>query len=132
LWSQNSSDLPIIKQQAEKLAQDQKDIRKLAQRYIETYERRKVVLAQNQEIEPDLQADIDKFSVFHNLDSGGEIEDTQESDNLAASQKDLLLYSLLKADLANYCQLLEHPKIVAELQDFARKEWVEIVILITI
>jgi hypothetical protein len=30
--------LPIIKQQAEKLAEEQKDIRKLAQRYIETYE----------------------------------------------------------------------------------------------
>jgi hypothetical protein len=37
-----------------------------------------------------------------------------------------LLYSLVKADFANYCQLLEHPKIVAELQEFARKEWVEI------
>jgi hypothetical protein len=118
--------LPIIKQQALKLAEDQKDIRKLAQRYIETYERRKAVLVKNQEIEPNLQADIDKFVVFDNLDSGGEIEETQESDNLAASQKDLLLYSLVKADLANYCQLLEHPKIVAELQDFARKEWVEI------
>jgi hypothetical protein len=118
--------LPIIKQQAEKLAEDQKDIRKLAQRYIETYERHKAVLAKNQEIEPGLQADIDKFVVFDNLDSGGEIEETQESDNLAASQKDLLLYSLVKADLANYCQLLEHPKIVGELQEFARKEWVEI------
>ncbi|NJR17911.1 MAG: hypothetical protein HC785_20750 [Calothrix sp. CSU_2_0] len=118
--------LPIIKQQALKLAEEQKDIRKLAQRYIETYERRKAVLAKNQEIEPNLQADIDKFTIFDNLDSGGEIEDTQEDDNLNSSQKDLLLYSLLKVDLANYCQLLEHPKIVSELQDFVRKQWVEI------
>ncbi|AFZ01702.1 hypothetical protein [Calothrix sp. PCC 6303] len=124
--SVNNEILPIIKQQAEQLAGDQKDIRKLAQRYIETYERRKAVLAKNQEIEPNLQADIDKFTIFDNLDSGGEIEDVRESDNLTLSQKDLLLYSLIKTDLANYCQLLEHPKIVAELQDFARKQWVEI------
>ncbi|MEA5573452.1 hypothetical protein [Calothrix sp. UHCC 0171] len=124
--SVNNEILPIIKQQAEQLASDQKDIRKLAQRYIETYERRKAVLAKNQEIEPNLQADIDKCVVFDNLDSGGEIEEAQNSDNLAASQKDLLLYSLVKADLDNYCQLLEHPKIVVELQDFARKQWVEI------
>ncbi|AKG21194.1 hypothetical protein [Calothrix sp. 336/3] len=122
----NKEIIPIIKQQAEQLASDQKDIIKLAQRYMKTYERRKALLATSQENEPNLQADIDKFFVFDNLDSGGEIEETQESDNLAASQKDLLLYSLLKADLANYCQLLEHPKIIAELQEFTRKQWVEI------
>jgi hypothetical protein len=124
--SVNKEILPRIKQQAQKLAQDQKDIRKLAQRYIETYERRKAVLAKNQKIEPNLQTDIDKFAIFDNLDSGGEIEDTIEGDNFVVPQKDLFLYSLLKADLANYCQLTEHPKIVASLQDFARKEWVEI------
>jgi hypothetical protein len=124
--SVNNEILPIIKQQAEQLASDQKDIRKLAQRYIETYERRKAVLAKNQEIEPNLQADIDKFTIFDNLDSGGEIKDVRENDNLTLSQKDLLLYSLIKADLANYCQLLEHPKIIAELQEFTRKQWVEI------
>jgi hypothetical protein len=122
----NQEILPILKQQAEQLAIDQKDIRKLAQRYIEVYEQRKAVITKNQQIEPDLQADIDKFSVFDNLDSGGEIEDSQQDGDLVTSQKDLLLYSLIKADLANYCQLLEHPKIVAELQDFARKQWVEI------
>ncbi|AKG21325.1 hypothetical protein [Calothrix sp. 336/3] len=122
----NKEIIPIIKQQAEQLANAQKHIIKLAQRYMKTYERRKALLAKSQENEPNLQADIDKFVVFDNLDSGGEIEETPESDNLAASQKDLLLYSLLKADLANYCQLLEHPKIIAELQEFTRKQWVEI------
>ncbi|BAZ37573.1 hypothetical protein NIES4101_34960 [Calothrix sp. NIES-4101] len=124
--SVNKEILPTIKQQAEQLVSNQKDIRKLAQHYIETYERRKAVLAKNQGIEPNLQVDIDKLVVFDNLDSGGEIEETQESDNLAASQKDLFLYSLVKADLANYCQLLEHPKVIAELQEFTRKQWVEI------
>jgi hypothetical protein len=119
--------LPIIKQQAEKLAQEQKDIRKLAQRYIETYQRRKAILAQSQEIEPDIQEAIQQFSLFDSLDSGGDSEENQEGENFTTQQqKDLFLYSLLKADLAGFNQILEHPKIIAELQNFVRKEWVEI------
>ncbi|MDJ0733556.1 MAG: hypothetical protein QNJ47_05610 [Nostocaceae cyanobacterium] len=114
--------LPVIKQQAEKLAQDQKDPRKLAQRYIETYERRQALLTKI-DVELALETDIEeKFSIFDNLDSGGEAEDSQQGEE----QRDLLLYSLLKTDLAAYCQLVEHPKIIAELQDFVRKEWMEI------
>ncbi|RUT01622.1 hypothetical protein DSM106972_067190 [Dulcicalothrix desertica PCC 7102] len=117
--------LPIIKQQAEQLAHDQKDLRRLAQRYLETYERRKALLAKS--LESNFQEDIDdKFSIFDNLDSGGEADDTTDGENFSYEQKDLLLYSLLKNDLSGYCQLLEHPKIITELQEFARKEWVEI------
>jgi hypothetical protein len=119
--------LPIIKQQAEKLAQDQKDPVKLALRYVETYERRKAFLAKSMEYESGCQeVTDDKFSMFDNLESGGEGEDNQDGENSANEQKDLLLYSLLKADLDGYCQLIEHPKIISELQEFARKEWVEI------
>ncbi len=118
--------LPIIKQQAEKLALEQQDPIKLAQRYIETYERRKAILAQSQEFEPKFPEDIEKFSIFDNLDSRSESEDNQDNDHFATQQKDLLLYSLLKADLSGFCQIIEHPKIIAELQEFARKEWVEI------
>ncbi|BAY93663.1 MULTISPECIES: hypothetical protein [unclassified Tolypothrix] len=118
--------LPKIKQQAEKLALDQKHPIKLAQRYIKTYERRKSILAKKQEVEPQIQEDIEQFSIFDNLDSGGESEDTQDNDRFATQQKDLLLYSLLKADLSGFKQIIEHPKIIAELQEFARKEWVEI------
>jgi hypothetical protein len=119
--------LPIIKQQAEKLAQDQKDPVKLALRYVETYERRKAFLAKSMEYESGCQGVTeDKFSIFDNLESGGEGSDSQDGENSANEQKDLLLYSLLKADLDGYCQLIEHPKIISELQEFARKEWVEI------
>lgn len=119
--------LPIIKQQAEQLAHDQKDLRRLAQRYIETYERRKAFLENSLELKSSFQEDIeDKFSIFDNLDSGGEVDESQEGENFTHEQKDLLLYSLLKADLSGYCQLLEHPKIISELREFARKEWVEI------
>ncbi|RUS96609.1 hypothetical protein DSM106972_086320 [Dulcicalothrix desertica PCC 7102] len=117
--------LPIIKQQAEQLAHDQKDLRRLAQRYVETYERRKALLAKS--LESNFQEDInDKFSIFDSLDSGGEVDNATDGESLSYEQKDLLLYSLLKNDLFNYCQLLEHPKIITELQEFARKEWVEI------
>ncbi len=119
--------LPIIEQQAEKLAQDQKDPIKLAQRYIQTYERRQTILAKSQEIKTELKQDIEQFSIFDNLDSGGDSEENQDGDNFATGQqKDLLLYSLLKSDLSGFNQIIEHPKIITELQDFARKEWVEI------
>lgn len=117
--------LPIIKQQAEQLAHDQKDLRRLAQRYIETYERRKALLAKS--LDSNFEEHIDdKFSIFDSLDSGREVDSATDGENLTYEHKDLLLYSLLKNDLSGYCQLLEHPKIIAELQEFARKEWVEI------
>ncbi|MBD2357667.1 hypothetical protein H6G41_24160 [Tolypothrix sp. FACHB-123] len=119
--------LPIIKQQAEKLAQDQKDPRRLALRYVETYERRRALLSKIIGIEPDIKADIeDKFAIFDTLSSGSEGEDIQESESLKPEPKDLLMYSLLKTDLENYCQIIEHPKIITELQNFVRKQWVEI------
>lgn len=113
--------LPIIKQQAEKLALDQKTPIKLALRYIETYERRKALLAKNLASGSDFTEDIDeKCDIFDNLNSGISSKENKESD------RDLLLYSLLKADVNNYCQLIEHPKILAGLRDFVRKEWVDI------
>ncbi|MFB2771928.1 hypothetical protein ACE1AT_21965 [Pelatocladus sp. BLCC-F211] len=119
--------LPIIKQQAEKLASDQKDPRRLALRYIETYERRKALRAKHDEASLDTLEEIEnKFSIFDSLDSGGETGEIEDGEDNSTQQKDLLIYSLLKADLSGYCQLIEHPKIIAELQEFARKQWVEI------
>ena len=120
--------LPIIKQQAEQLATVQKDPLKLAQRYIENYERRKSLCQKNFQLDLEPK-DLDlnnKFSIFDDLDSDREDEKNHDRDNIDCAQKDLLLYSLLKADVNNYCQLIEHPKIVSELQDFARKQWVDI------
>ncbi|MEL7245969.1 MAG: hypothetical protein AAGM40_27095, partial [Cyanobacteria bacterium J06573_2] len=116
--------LPIIKQQAEQLATVQKDPLKLAQRYIENYEKRKALCQQNFQLDLEPK-DLDlnnQFSIFDDLDSDRE----DEKHNVDCAQKDLLLYSLLKADVNNYCQLIEHPKIVSELQDFLRKQWVDI------
>ena len=118
--------LPIIKQQAEQLAHQQKDLKKLAQRYIETYEKRKALFSQNIELENTPLNEKDEFNIFDDLDSGGEDEVINDGNNINNPRKDLLIYSLLKADINNYCQLIEHPKIVSELQDFVRKQWVDI------
>ena len=119
--------LPIIKEQAEKLAQDQKDPKNLAQRYIDTCSRRKELAAKKLDSDKDFEQDIDeKLFVFDNLVSDSEIEETQECDNCRKEQKDLKIYSILKADTENFYQLLEHPKIISDLKEFARKQWVEI------
>ena len=119
--------IPIIKEQAQKLAQEQKDPKKLAQRYIENCSRRKALAAKSLDLDKDFEDDIDeKLFVFDNLVYDSEIEEAQECDNCRKEQKDLLLYSILKADTENFYQLLEHPKIISDLKDFARKQWVEI------
>ena len=120
--------LPIIKQQAEKLAIEQKDLLKLAQRYIESYERRKALLVKGSEFCCNSKENVEQFSIFDSLDSGGDNLENQDAVEHFPTQqkKDLLLYSLLKADLSNFNQILEHPKIIGELQNFIRKEWVEI------
>ena len=119
--------LPIIKEQAEKLALEQLSPKKLAQRYIDTCSRRKAFAAKNLDSDTDFKQDIDeKLFLFDNLVSDSEIQEAQECENCIKEQKDLLLYSLLKADTENFYQLLEHPKIISDLKDFARKQWVEI------
>jgi len=112
--------LPLIKQQAEKLAIVQKYPRELAQRYIEIYERRKALLLKDLKTDCDFKEDIEEFSIFDNLDSGSDNFENQDSSEhfTTQRQKDLFLYSLLKADLANFNQIIEHPKIIAELQNF--------------
>ncbi|MGB3756504.1 MAG: hypothetical protein WBA07_09050 [Rivularia sp. (in: cyanobacteria)] len=120
--------LPIIKQQAEKLALEQKNPKLLALRYVENYERRKNILAENIEASESYQNESleEKFSIFDSLSFENENEEIHDSEELNNEQKDLLIYSLLKVDLSGYCQLIEHPKIISELQEFVRKEWVDI------
>jgi hypothetical protein len=36
------------------------------------------------------------------------------------------LYAILKADLAHYGQLLEHPFVIDELKSFAQHRWTEL------
>jgi len=108
--------LPRLEMDALILASIQSDPHKLAQRYVETYERRKALLNSQESESPEDIADFD--AVFDQL-MQGEIPQQQE-------QQDQLVYRLLKADLEGHYQILEHPKIIAELQEFVRSEWVDI------
>ena len=111
--------LPRLEMDALILANSQSDPRKLAQRYVETYERRKALLNSEQPEISELPEDLADFdAVFDKLMQGGDPEQQEEQDQL--------VYRLLKADLEGHYQILEHPKIVAELQEFVRNEWVDI------
>ena len=118
--------LPILKEQAEDLVRVGKSASErlihIAQKYCEKYEKRKGIQAQlaaaSQEVEKDLKAFNDLFdSVLAAV--GDEVEEP-------GNQKDLLAYRLIKADLAGYGQLLSHPRIINELEEFQRKEKLEI------
>ncbi|MEO0844273.1 MAG: hypothetical protein AAF063_36195, partial [Cyanobacteria bacterium J06643_5] len=120
--------LPVLKQQAEELASSQKNPRKLAQRYVESYEHRKALLEDiNKEDITEIDEKLsEKLAILDCLCCNTENEEINQEEELGTEQKDLLVYSLLKADLDGFCQLIEHPKIIAELQEFARKQWVDI------
>lgn len=108
--------LPRLEMDALILANIQSDPRKLAQHYVETYERRKALLNSQESSSAEDLADFD--AVFDQLMQG---ENPQQH-----QQQDQLVYRLLKADLEGHYQILEHPKIIAELQEFVRSEWVDI------
>ena len=133
--------LPIIKQQAQQLAQDQKDPRKLIERYIQVHEgksegaeglRCRGTEGKRSERNTILNLNLDdeymneQFSIFDVLDSGNQGLDYQDCESSRNKEKDLLLYSLLKADTSAFNQLIEHPKVIAQLQEFTRRQWSDI------
>ena len=115
--------LPRLELDAMILANIQSDPRKIAQHYVETYERRKAFVngegkSKISDFEGDLAQEVE--SVFSNLGESGELNPEQQQ------QQDQLIYRLIKADLEGHFQILEHPKITAELQEFVRASWVDI------
>ncbi len=127
--------LPELKEQAKRLAAIQSDPRAIAQYYVEKYEKRQALAFSNQGIGEPLPADFQSWGELSSLideafgdtltseENFGDLEDDEAS---TPTQRDKLLYRLLKADLEGHGQLLEHPKITDELNKFVRKEWVDI------
>jgi hypothetical protein len=114
--------LPRLKLDAMILANIQSDPRKIAQHYVETYSLRKALVngeaeSKISDFSGDLAQEVE--SVFSNLGESGELNPEQQ-------QQDQLIYRLIKADLEGHFQILEHPKIIAELQEFVRASWVDI------
>ncbi|BDA75896.1 hypothetical protein CAL7716_100620 (plasmid) [Calothrix sp. PCC 7716] len=107
----------IIELEAQKLAEAQKDPRKLAQLYCEKYEKRKEFLeeeATNLENEITTEFDQDKQN---NLDKLRE-----------RLNDDSFIYKIIKADLAADAQLLETEKVKNALTEFVQNEWRDIAI----
>lgn len=127
--------LPELKEQAKRLAAIQSDPRAIAQYYVEKYEKRQALAFSNQGTGEPLPADFQSWGELSSLideafgdtltseENFGDLEDDEAS---TPTQRDKLLYRLLKADLEGHGQLLEHPKIADELNKFVRKEWVDI------
>lgn len=125
--------LPELKKQAEKLTAIQSNPRAIARYYVEKYEKRQAIARANQgagKLQAEYLGNSDEvFSLINVAFGEGEPEadlGDSEDEAYAPTQRDQLLYRLLKADLSGHSQLLEHPKITDELNKFVRKEWVDI------
>ena len=111
--------LPELQKEAKKLAANQSSPQKLAQQYIELYERRKELIQGEQLNEQDFNyEDLEGFDEIID-EAFGDEDNTQNT-----AEQDWALYRLLKAD--KHAKLSEHPKIIDELNKFVRKRWVEI------
>ena len=111
--------LPRLENEAKKLAANQSSPQKLAQHYIELYERRKELIQDGQSLDKDFNyEDLEGFDEIID-EAFGDEDNTQNT-----AEQDWALYRLLKAD--KHAKLTEHPKIIDELNKFVRKRWVEI------
>ena len=112
--------LPELQNETKKLVENQSSPQQLAQHYIELYEKRKEAMRLDELDESNFNyADLEGFDQV--IDQAFGDEDL-ELENTA--EKDWTIYKLLKADTQG--KILEHPKIVDELNKFVRKRWVEI------
>lgn len=107
--------LPLLEGKATELASVQQDISELAQYYVSTFEQRFQMqdgVLEDWDDLGDMAAAIDRALGKGSLD--------------AEKRDDVLLYHLLKEDLAHHRQLLEHPKVVETLRQFVRRRWLDL------
>ncbi|MDJ0747179.1 MAG: hypothetical protein QNJ32_28085 [Xenococcaceae cyanobacterium MO_167.B27] len=112
--------LPPLEEKAKDLAEKQSSPQKLAQHFIEVYERRKEAMRVSELNESNFNYDrlegLDQAIDQAFGDEEAELENTAE--------QDWVLYRLLKADI--HGKISEHPKIVDQLNKFVRNEWKDI------
>ena len=119
--------LPKLKAKAERLAEAQSDLRKIAQLYIERHEKR---LQKNQESEEEDIKQLIEPELAQELGLGN--LETIANDKLQTPQTEKeykdWLYEVLKADLIDggHCQMLEMEDITKRLQEFMQSEWVDV------
>ncbi|MEA5566673.1 hypothetical protein [Anabaena sp. UHCC 0399] len=123
-----------LEAQAQKLADNQDDPRKVAQLYCEKYEKRKAFTeSQKTSLEQQITLEVFDVSLVKQLEllTWNETDEEFEiNDGYEQSQKDdLLMYKLIKADLiSGHNQLLETEKVRKELSRFVQNEWRDIAI----
>jgi hypothetical protein len=121
--------LPELGQKAEELAQIQSDPRALAKYYINKHEKRRELLNRNQEntqqAEPteDLASFDQVFRLIEELPTQNLATSSDPDVEVDQEQTNELLYLALKACVKHHPQLLEHPKIVDELNKLTQNEW---------
>ena len=109
--------LPRLQRRLEELKDIADDPRKIAQDYINSIDAKCLGQIQAQTESEDL---ID----FESLDLG-DIENLIDDMFLSNDCEQNLIYRLLKADLKEHCQLLEHPKIIDKLQEHLRQQYMD-------
>ena len=109
--------LPRLQKRLEELKDMADDPRKIAQDYIDSIDAKCKHQIQAQAESEDL---ID-FESFDLVDIENLIDDMFLSNDCEQN----LIYRLLKADLKEHCQLLEHPKIIDKLQEHLRQQYMD-------
>jgi hypothetical protein len=116
---------PLLKANAEKLAEVQSDPRRIAELYIKRHEQQLAKNAERQEeieIKPLIDSGLAKELGLSNLDFQPRKKEVEEDKEYKS-----WVYDVLKTDIgeSGNCQVLEMPEITKQLEKFMRKEWAD-------
>ena len=109
--------LPRLQKRLEELKDMANDPRKIAQDYIDSIDAKCFHQIQAQTESEDL-IDFESFDL-------GDIENLIDDMFLSNDCEQNLIYRILKADLKEHCQLLEHPKIIDKLQEHLKQQYMD-------
>ncbi|MGB6294831.1 MAG: hypothetical protein WBF90_01450, partial [Rivularia sp. (in: cyanobacteria)] len=109
--------LPRLQKRLEELKDMANDPRKIAQDYIDSIDAK---------CKHQIQAQIESEDLidFESLDLR-DIENLIDDMFLSNDCEQNLIYRLLKTDLKEHCQLLEHPKIIDKLQEHLKQQYMD-------
>ena len=109
--------LPRLQRRLEELKDMANEPRKIAQDYIDSIDAKCKHQIQAQ-IESEDLIDFESFDL-------GDIENLIDDMFLSNDCEQNLIYRLLKTDLKEHCQLLEHPKIIDKLQEHLKQQYMD-------
>ncbi|MGD1872958.1 MAG: hypothetical protein ACFB02_07880 [Mastigocoleus sp.] len=109
--------LPRLQRRLEELKDMADDPRKIAQDYVNSIDVRCSHQIQAQ-TESEDRIDFESFDL-------GDIENLIDDMFLSNDCEQNLIYRLIKKDLKEHCQLLEHPKIIDKLQEHLKRQYMD-------